>query len=118
MLSLVTFLPLVGALAILLADDYRDAGVPMLPVVVGNQQTAWWILGNSIALVVSSLLPVWLGLLGSAYGIAAAIAGAILLGFNVVLVKNPSRRWAGWNFAASMPYLLLLFIGVFVDKHW
>lgn len=105
------------SLAILLADDYRQAGVPMLPVVVGNQRTAWTILGNSMVLVASSLLPWALDLLGNAYGFIALGAGAMLLGFNVTLVRDPSRKWAGWNFAASMPYLLLLFIAVFVDKH-
>lgn len=105
------------SLAILLADDYRQAGVPMLPVVVGSQLTAWVILGNSMVLVASSLLPWALGLLGNAYGAIALGAGAMLLGFNVTLVRAPTRKWAGWNFAASMPYLLLLFIAVFVDKH-
>jgi protoheme IX farnesyltransferase len=106
------------ALAILLTEDYRQAGVPMLPVVVGAKRTAWCVLVNSVALVTAPLLPWGMGLLGNHYGIIAALSGAMLLGFNVVLVRDPSRRWAGWNFAASMPYLLLLFIGVFVDKHW
>lgn len=105
------------ALAILLTEDYRQAGVPMLPVVVGEQQTAYWILGNSVALVASSLLPWTLGLLGPIYGITALLTGLVLLGFNLRLVRTPTRFWAGWNFAASMPYLLLLFIGVFLDKH-
>ncbi|CAA7623021.1 heme o synthase [Magnetospirillum sp. SS-4] len=106
------------ALAILLKDDYRDAGVPMLPVVVGEQQTAYWILANSVALVGSSLLPWTMGLLGPVYGVTAVVTGIGLLAFNLKLVLTPTRYWAGWNFAASMPYLLLLFIGVFFDKHW
>ncbi|CAA7625651.1 Protoheme IX farnesyltransferase 1 [Candidatus Terasakiella magnetica] len=106
------------ALAILLTEDYRQAGVPMLPVVVGEQRTAYWILANSVALVASSLLPWAMGLLGTIYGITAVVMGLGLLAFNVKLVKTPSRYWAGWNFAASMPYLLILFIGVFLDKHW
>ena len=106
------------ALAILLTDDYRKAGVPMLPVVVGEQRTAWCILANSLILVAASLLPWVLGLLGPVYGGFAVAAGAGLVGFNIRLVATPTRFWAGWNFAASMPYLLILFIGVFVDKHW
>ncbi|RAU20420.1 protoheme IX farnesyltransferase [Paramagnetospirillum kuznetsovii] len=106
------------ALAILLTEDYRQAGVPMLPVVVGEQRTAYWILANSLALVGSSLLPWSMGLLGPVYGITAAVMGVALLAFNVRLVMTPTRFWAGWNFAASMPYLLVLFIGVFLDKHW
>ena len=105
------------ALAILLTEDYRKAGVPMLPVVVGVQRTAWIILGNSVLLVSASLLPWALGLLGGVYGGIAAAMGAGLLGANVWLVQAPSRKRAGWNFAASMPYLLGLFIGVFLDRH-
>mgnify|MGYP000869338893 CR=1 FL=1 len=106
------------SLAILLADDYRAAGVPMLPVVAGEKRTAWLILGNSAALVAASLAPVALELLGAPYAAVAALAGATLLALNLRLVADPSRRWAGWNFAASIPYLLLLFVAVFIDKHW
>lgn len=106
------------ALAILLADDYRAAGVPMLPVVVGEKRTSRWILVNSIALVGSSLLPWSLGLLGPLYGWGAAGLGCALLGLNLKLVASPSRRWAGWNFAWSIPYLLGLLCIIALDKHW
>lgn len=106
------------SLAILLKEDYRQAGVPMLPVVVGEQRTAWVILANSIALVAASLLPWGLGLLGPIYAVAAAGLGALLIGLNVKLVDAPTRRWAGINFAASIPWLLLLFVAVVADKHW
>ena len=121
MLALVLFLWTPShfwSLAILLTDDYRKAGVPMLPVVVGEQRTAWCILANSVALTGASLLPWAMGLLGPVYGGIAAVMGVALLGFNIRLVMTPTRFWAGWNFAASMPYLLILFVGVFLDKHW
>lgn len=106
------------SLAILLTEDYRKAGIPMLPVVVGEQRTAWCVLANSVLLVGTSLLPWSMGLLGPVYGAGAATMGLALLGFNLRLVMTPTRFWAGWNFAASMPYLLILFLGVFLDKHW
>lgn len=106
------------SLAILLADDYRAAGVPMLPVVVGEKKTAWWILANSTALAASSLAPWALGYLGTPYAATAVALGAILIALNLKLVAEPSRKWAGWNFAASIPYLLGLFVAVFVGKHW
>ncbi len=106
------------SLAILLADDYRAAGLPMLPVVVGERRTAWWILANSLALVAASLLPWALGLLGPVYGAAAAGLGAGLLGLNLKLVDCPTRKWAGWNFAASIPYLLGLLVAVVLARHW
>lgn len=106
------------ALAILLKDDYRAAGVPMAPVVMGEKRTAWLILGNSVALVASSLAPWAFGTLGTVYAGAALILGAVLIAMNLQLVAAPTRKWAGWNFAASIPYLLGLFVAVFADKHW
>jgi protoheme IX farnesyltransferase len=105
------------SLAILLKDDYRRAGVPMLPVVVGEARTARVILFNSVLLVGSSLLPWALGLLGTVYGVMAVACGAGLLWINARLVASPDRTWARRNFLASMPYLLGLFVAVFVDKH-
>jgi protoheme IX farnesyltransferase len=105
------------ALAILLAEDYRAANIPMLPVVMGEKRTAWWILANSLALVGSSLLPWAFGYLGTTYAIGAAVAGVPLIALNLKLVAEPTRKWAGWNFAASIPYLLILFVAVFLDKH-
>jgi protoheme IX farnesyltransferase len=106
------------SLAILLAEDYRAAGIPMLPVVVGDQRTAWWILGNSMVLVASSLLPWGMGLLGPIYGWGAGGLGIVLIGLNLKLVATPSRRWAGWNFAWSIPYLLGLLAVIALDRHW
>jgi protoheme IX farnesyltransferase len=105
------------SLAILLADDYRRAGLPMLPVVVGERRTAVCILANSTALVASSLLPWGMGLLGGLYGSIAVGLGAGLLGLNAMLLRHPTRRWAGINFAASIPYLMLLMAAVFLDRH-
>lgn len=104
------------ALAILLKDDYRQAGVPMLPVLVGESRTAQAILINSLLLVASSLLPWALGALGPAYGFGAALLGAGLLWCNLRLLREPTRQWARRNFLASMPYLMGLFVAVLVDR--
>lgn len=106
------------SLAILLTEDYRAAGVPMLPVVAGERRTALAILANSVALAASSLAPWGFGLLGNVYAVTAALLGLGLIGLNLKLVAVPTRKWAGWNFAASIPYLLGLFVAVFADKHW
>jgi protoheme IX farnesyltransferase len=106
------------SLAILLTEDYRSAGIPMLPVVAGVKTTAWGVLANSAMLVTSSLAPWALDYLGDPYAIAAAGLGAVLIALNLKLVTTPTRKWAGWNFAASIPYLLGLFLAVLVDKHW
>lgn len=90
----------------------------MLPVVAGARRTALAILVNSLALAASSLVPWGLGLLGNTYAVIALGLAMALLGFNVKLLVAPTRRWAGWNFAMSIPYLLGLFVAVFADRHW
>lgn len=105
------------ALAILLKEDYAKAGVPMLPVLIGEQRCARWILANSVALVGSALLPWFLGELGTLYGVLAALAGAHFLWLNVKLCGDPSRYWARRTFLGSMQYLGGIFLAAVLDKH-
>ncbi|NVK18284.1 MAG: protoheme IX farnesyltransferase [Methylocystaceae bacterium] len=105
------------ALAIRLKDQYAAAGVPMLPVVVGNKTTARYILINTILLVGSSLLPWFLGELGNIYGIGAACLGAYFLKCNLDLLKSSDEVTAMTNFFASMKYLGGLFVVVIMDVH-
>lgn len=105
------------ALAILLKEDYAKAGVPMLPVVVGEERCACWILANSVLLVGSSLLPWMLGELGMVYGLLASGVGARFLYLSFRLWRTPSRTLARKTFLGSMSYLMGLFVAVIVDKH-
>ncbi|MBF0620479.1 MAG: protoheme IX farnesyltransferase [Magnetococcales bacterium] len=103
------------ALAIFLKEEYRKVGVPMLPVVVGEQRAANWVLVNSILLVGSSLVPWYLGELGVIYGIGALIAGVLLLAGNWKMVQTPTRQEAWKNFIGSMRYLGILFLFLVID---
>ena len=105
------------SLAILIKDDYAKAGVPMLPVVAGDAVTSKWILGNTILLVGSALLPVAFGELGWLYAAISSIFGVRFLWLNVQLVRDPSRDLARRNFLFSMQYLAGVFLAVVVDKH-
>lgn len=105
------------ALAMRLKDQYAAAGVPMLPVVVGNVRTSRYILINSLLLVLSSLLPWFLGELGNIYGIGALALGVYLLRCNWALIKEPDEKTAMTNFFASMKYLGGLFLVVIMDVH-
>jgi protoheme IX farnesyltransferase len=105
------------SLAILIKDDYAKAGVPMLPVVAGDAVCAKWIFANTIALVSSALLPVFLGELGVLYGVIATAFGARFLWLNWQLVRDPSRLLARRNFLFSMQYLAGVFLAVVADKH-
>jgi len=101
--------------AIVHKEDYRKAGVPMLPVVIGDKKTSIYILINTMFLVASSFLPVYFGHLGLFYTIAAAASGAYFLYKNIQLLRLQSSQIAWENFKASMYYLAILFSAVIFD---
>lgn len=105
------------ALAILLKDDYAHAGVPMLPVLIGEQRCARWILANSVLLVGSAALPWFLGELGLLYGVLTLAVGARFLWLNVKLCREPTAYWARRTFLGSMQYLAGVFLAIVLDKH-
>jgi protoheme IX farnesyltransferase len=116
-LAVVLFLwtpPHFWSLAFALRDDYAAAGVPMLPVVVGEHAAARAILANTIALVAVSLLPVAFGL-GWIYLAGAAIGGGLFILKSVALVRAPSREAAMGAFHASLIQLSLLLLAAMVD---
>ena len=117
-LAVVLFLwtpPHFWSLAAALKDDYARAGVPMLPVVVGDRMAAWVIFGHTLALVLLSLLPAFYSL-GWIYLVSAAAGGAFFLLKSWHLVLSPGRRAAMANFFASLIQLGLLLTGAIADR--
>ncbi len=117
-LAIVLFLwtpPHFWSLATALRDDYSAAGVPMLPVVVGDARAARAILAHTSALVLLSLLPFWYGM-SWIYLAGAVIGGAIFVAKSIALVRAPGRRAAMVNFHASLMQLALLQIGAIADR--
>ncbi len=116
-LAIVMFLwtpPHFWSLSMALRDDYAKAGVPMLPVIVGNATASWAILGHTVALVVLSLLPVYYGL-GWFYLLCAAAGGLWFVYRSVALVLQPTAKAAMSNFHASLLQLSLLLLGALAD---
>jgi protoheme IX farnesyltransferase len=116
LLALVLFLwtpPHFWSLAMARREDYAAAGVPMLPVVVGDRRAAWIILGHTIALVAASLVPGVLGL-GPIYLVCAVLGGAWFLWTSWRLVASPDRQHAMANFHASLIQLSLVLVGTYV----
>ena len=103
------------ALALLLKRDYAEAGVPMLPVVRGVEETARQVLAWTVVLVGVSFLPVAVGVSGGLYLAAAAVLGAIFLLSARRLVRRPDEKRARATFSYSMLYLALLFAALAVD---
>jgi protoheme IX farnesyltransferase len=115
-LFLIVFLwtpPHFWALALLIKDHYANAGVPMLPVVRGDRETARQILWYSLALVAFTVVVgVWLG---PVYTVAAAVLGGWLLLLAWRLLRDGTRRSAALLFHYSLAYLALLFVAAAVD---
>jgi protoheme IX farnesyltransferase len=104
------------ALALLLRDDYAEAGVPMLPVVHGERVTVWHIAFYAILTVVFSLLPLVQHLVGYGYVAAALVLDGILLAQCVNLFRRTDRPRASKLFHYSMVYLALLFLAMAVEN--
>lgn len=102
------------SLAIANEEQYRAAGVPMLPVVVGAQRTARIVHAHALALVAVSLALVPLGA-GWSVLVAALLGGAHFLRKTRALVRRPERRTAMAAFFASMVQLAVLLGGVVLD---
>lgn len=119
-LAFVLFLwtpPHFWSLAIAFNDDYRAAGVPMLPAVIGPAAASRVVLVNTIALVAASLLPVWFGA-GAVYAIGAAIGGAWMIDKSIRLAREPNRATAMANFHASLLQLSVVLVAAIVDATW
>jgi protoheme IX farnesyltransferase len=113
-LFLIIFLwtpPHFWALSLNHASEYARAGVPMLPVVAGRDETKRQIVVYSVILLAVSLLPWVLGFAGSIYGAAAAMLGAtmVLLSWQVRRSDESDRRTPRRLFVFSMFYLVVLF---------
>jgi protoheme IX farnesyltransferase len=116
-LAVVLFLwtpPHFWSLAIACRDDYAAAGVPMLPVVVGNARAARAILAGAVLLVAASLVPAAFGL-GRLYLAAALAGGAFFLLKCFALVHRPCRETARAAFLASLVQLGAVLAGAMAD---
>jgi protoheme IX farnesyltransferase len=103
------------SLAIALRQDYEDANIPMLPVVVGNALTARVVLGHTVALTVVSLAPLWWGM-GVLYALGAVTGCGYFLWKSVALVRDPTAVPAMSNFRASLVQLGLLLTAAVADR--
>lgn len=103
------------SLAIACRSDYARAGVPMLPVVVGNVRAARYLFANTVLLVLASI-GLWLwGGMGLVYLLPAVGVGAFFLYRNAQLLRDASQGTAWSNFKASMAYLAILYLAVIAD---
>jgi len=103
-------------LAMKLKDEYAQAKVPMLPVVIGMQRTSKYILGNTIILIPFSLILSFIpDGLGVVYTVIAIISGTLMLVYHYKLTKNPTSEFAWKAYKVTAPYLTIIFVAVALD---
>jgi heme o synthase len=103
------------ALALLIKENYANAGVPMLPVVRGDRETARQIVLYSLVLVAVTLTPWAWGSAGLAYVAAALALGGAFLWLAERLRRDTTPRRAMLLFHYSLLYLALLFAALALD---
>ena len=101
-------------LAMKMKDEYTEAKVPMLPVLIGMQKTSKYILGNTLILLPYSLMLYAFGM-GLVYTVIAAVAGGLMLVYHYKLTKMPTSDFAWKAYKVTAPYLTIIFLAVALD---
>jgi protoheme IX farnesyltransferase len=107
------------ALSLYRAGDYAKAGVPMLPVVAGPEETRRQILLYTLVLAPLGATPWLFGHAGAIYAAAALAAGAVMvaLAWRVRTGRGPAGEQAARRlFAFSLLYLAVLFAALLADR--
>ncbi len=103
------------ALSLLMKDEYAAVGIPMLPVVRGEEETRRQITLYSVLLVAISFLPFAGQLFDGIYAISAGVLGIGFLALAAHLQRHPGRRSALRLYLFSLLYLALLFVAMVAD---
>jgi protoheme IX farnesyltransferase len=117
-LFLIIFLwtpPHFWAIALFRKREYAQAGFPMMPLVVGDDGTRWRSLAYTIAMVVVSLVPVYLGDLHVTYALTACGLGGWFTWKVVHSLRARDTSIDYGVFRASIAYLTLHFLFMLVD---
>lgn len=107
------------ALALIRSKDYERAGVPMLPVTHGPDETRRQILIYSLILAPLGMAPAVMGFGGALYTAVASILGAFFVVFAIDCYRiregEGADRAAKHLFAYSILYLFVLFAVLLVE---
>jgi len=108
------------ALALYRSDDYRRAGVPMLPVVAGPRETKRQMLIYTLLLTPVALAPTLLGAVGWIYGAVALALSVVFIGHAVAVWRTADDETAFGAarrmFRFSLLYLAVLFAALPLDR--
>lgn len=105
------------SLALYRTEDYRRAGIPMLPITHGALSTRRHILAYTLLLVAASILPFAFGMSGPIYLPVALVLGMVYLlrSWQLLVAYTDERSRSAFRY--SITYLALLFLGLLVDHY-
>lgn len=108
------------ALALIKADEYARAGIPMMPNVAGPASTRRQIVWYSLLLAPLGLVPVALGFGGLVYAVVGLVGGVGMVAFSIRVLRNregdAEKRAAMGMFGFSILYLFALFSALLAEQ--
>lgn len=119
-LFLIIFLwtpPHFWALALYRVEDYRQSGLPMLPVTHGNEFTRLQILLYTLVLFAACLMPFIFGMSSWLYLAAACVLSLGFFLYAFTLWRNYSDALARKTFRFSLIHLSALFAALLLDHY-
>lgn len=112
----ITWIPAhIWYISIYYIEEYREAGVPMLPVVVGIERTAKIIVVSVIIMLMSELILAILGPLGPVFLIIALPSTLLLLYRSITYARNPTIEGAKRMYKTASPVEGMAFLGIALD---
>ncbi len=120
LLCLIIFLwtpPHFWSLALYRMEDYRRAGLPMLPVTHGPELTRLHIFLYTVVLLAGTLMPFIYGMSGWIYLVSAITLGLCFMVYGFRLWRRYSEALARRTFWFSILYLSLLFAALLLDHY-
>ena len=109
------------ALSLFVRSDYAAAGIPMLPVVAGFENTRRQIFLYSLPMAAAAVAPWLLGMTGAVYGVCASVLCFVFLVLAARVAANRATEPSAMDaekhlFAYSVFYLFALFAVLVADR--
>jgi protoheme IX farnesyltransferase len=101
---------------LLIKDDYKNAGVPMLPVTSGEHITKVKVFIYTLVMSVVILTPYFAGFSGKLYLGVAAVLNLVFIYMATKTLVTEGRTWPKRTFLFSILYLFVIFLTLVADK--
>lgn len=105
----------IWSLAVRCKDDYKNANIPMLPVIVSERVASSCIAFTSSLLAVFSVAILAFTAVSPFYIVSALVSGAVILGYSIKLAIDHTADTAWKLFKLSSPYLAIIFTVIVLD---